>query len=179
MRRLLEDRCECARAAGMALLVALAWDFVGEPPPRWHPVVWCGKLIRRLEQGAPRDRQAQLLYGATMLVVSAPLAWLPALLVHQLAGQARVALMQRGKNMSGDLLYALIEGSALKPFFALRMLADAGRAVRLPLEQHDLPAARQALQCLVSRDRSQLTAELMAAATIESLAENLSDSIVA
>jgi adenosylcobinamide-phosphate synthase len=114
-----------------------------------------------------------------MLVVSAPLAWLPALLVHQLAGQVRVALMQRGKNMSGDLLYSLIEGSTLKPFFALRMLVEAGRVVRLPLEQHDLPVARQALQCLVSRDRSQLTAELIAAATIESLAENLSDSIVA
>jgi adenosylcobinamide-phosphate synthase len=77
------------------------------------------------------------------------------------------------------LLYALIEGGALKPFFAVRMLVDAGRAVRLPLEDGDLPSARLALQSLVSRDRSRLTAELASAAAIESLAENVSDSVVA
>jgi adenosylcobinamide-phosphate synthase len=59
------------------------------------------------------------------------------------------------------------------------MLVDAGREVRIRLERDDVEAARQALQSLVSRDRSQLTPELMAAATIESLAENLSDSVIA
>ncbi len=72
-----------------------------------------------------------------------------------------------------------MEGIGLKPFFALRMLAEAGRSVRLSLEQGDLPAARHALQSLVSRERSELTAEQAGAAAIESLAENLSDSIVA
>lgn len=59
------------------------------------------------------------------------------------------------------------------------MLVEAGRAVRLPLERGDLPSARLALQSLVSRDRSHLTTELAAAAAIESLAENLSNSVVA
>jgi adenosylcobinamide-phosphate synthase len=180
MRSMLKDRHTCA--TNMALLVALAWDLVGEPAARWHPVVWYGKLIRRLEQSAPHTcytRHSQLLYGVAMLAISAPLAWLPALLVHQAAKQARTTFLQHGKPVWGDLLYALIEGSALKPFFALHMLAEAGRTVRLPLEQHDLPTARQALQSLVSRDRSQLTAELVAAAAIESLSENLSDSVVA
>jgi adenosylcobinamide-phosphate synthase len=59
------------------------------------------------------------------------------------------------------------------------MLAKAGQTVRLHLEREDLAAARQALQALVSRDRSQLTEELVSAAAIESLAENLSDSVVA
>jgi adenosylcobinamide-phosphate synthase len=59
------------------------------------------------------------------------------------------------------------------------MLAEAGRSVRLALERGDLTAARHALGNLVSRDRSELTAELAGAAAIESLAENLSDSIVA
>jgi adenosylcobinamide-phosphate synthase len=179
MKKLLEGRFSRARSAGMALLLAFAWDLIGELPARWHPVVWYGKLIRCLEQRAPHGRQSQFLYGAAMLAISAPLAWLPALLVHQVATQARTTLLRRGKHSSGDLLYALIEGSALKPFFALCMLVEAGRAVRLPLEQNNLPLARQALQSLVSRDRSHLTAELMAAAAIESLAENLNDSVVA
>jgi adenosylcobinamide-phosphate synthase len=164
------------RAIGLALLLAFVFDLRGEPPVRWHPVIWLGALIRLLERGAPHGRLPQLLYGAAMPTVAAPLVCVPALLVHQLAARFRAIC---NNALCGDLLYALVEGGALKPFFALRMLADAGRAVRLPLEQHDIPAARQALQSLVSRDRSQLSAELAAAAAIESLAENLSDSVVA
>lgn len=174
MRRIWAGRN--GRAITLALLLALVFDLRGEPPANWHPVLWFGSLIRWLERGAPRGRLPQLLYGAAMPVVAAPLVCAPALLVHQLAVRLRAAC---NSTLCGDLLYALVEGGALKPFFALRMLAEAGRAVRLPLEKHDLPAARQALQSLVSRDRAQLSAELAAAAAIESLAENLSDSVIA
>ena len=162
-----------------ALLVAFVLDRLGEPPANWHPVVWYGRLIARLERVAPAGRVPQLLYGAAMLLLAAPAALLPPLLVQRVAEKARVMASQRGYVLAGDLLYALIEGAALKPFFALHMLVDAGRVVREALEQNDLPAARQALQSLVSRDRSQLSEQLVAAAAIESLAENLSDSIVA
>ncbi len=166
-------------AGSGAVLVAYALDRVGEPPTNWHPVVWYGRLIARLERAAPAGRVPQLLYGAAMLLLAAPVALLPSLLVQRLAEKARVVTSQCGYTFTGDLLYALIEGGALKPFFALYMLSDAGRSVRQALERDDLPIARQSLQSLVSRDRSQLTAELAAAATIESLAENLSDSVVA
>src|SRR5207244_7333545 len=99
--------------------------------------------------------------------------------VHTLAKRSQVEAIRRDSTCSGLVLYALIEGTGLKPCLALRMLAEAGRSVRLALEQGDLPAARHALQSLVSRERSELTAELAGAAAIESLAENLSDSIVA
>jgi adenosylcobinamide-phosphate synthase len=164
---------------GAAVLLAFGLDVLGEPPAAWHPVVWFGKLIRRLERAAPQGRLLQLLYGVVMLVLAAPAAFLPAAIVHLLAKRVRAEAIQRGCTYSGLILYALIEGMGLKPFFALRMLADAGRSVRLALEQGDLPAARHALQSLVSRERSELTAELAGAAAIESLAENLSDSIVA
>ncbi len=168
----------CISSAG-AVLFAFALDRVGEPPAAYHPVVWYGKLIKRLEQAAPQGNSAQLLYGGTMLFLAAPFALLPTLFVHRIALWVRTAAYRRGFTVSGILLYAVIEGSALKPFFALHMLSDAGRRVRLPLEQENLPAAREALQNLVSRDRSQLTPQLVAAATVESLAENLSDSVVA
>jgi len=161
-----------------AVLVALGFDLLGEPPAAWHPVVWYGKLIQRLEQVAPQGRLPQLLYGAFMLMLAAPTALLPAALVHQLAKRVRAAAIRRGCTASGILLYAVLEGMSLTPFFALRMLAQAGRSVRLALEQRNVPAARYALRSLVSRDRSQLTAQLAGAAAIESLAEILSDSIV-
>lgn len=164
---------------GATVLVALGLDILGEPPAIWHPVVWFGKLIRRLERAAPQGHVPQLLYGVVMLVLAAPAAFLPAAILHKLAKRVRAEAIQHGCPSSGLILYALLEGIGLKPFFALRMLAEAGRSVRLSLEQGDLPAARQALQSLVSRERSELTAELAGAAAIESLAENLSDSIVA
>ena len=103
----------------------------------------------------------------------------PVLLMHKLAQQAALSTRLRMGHIYAGVLYACIEGISLKPFFALRMLAEAGRQVRLPLTHDDIPMAREALQSLVSRDRSRLSAELIAAAAIESLAENLSDSIIA
>ncbi len=164
---------------GAAVLVALGLDLLGEPPADWHPVVWFGKVIQCLERAAPRGRIPQLLYGVVMLVLAAPAAFLPVSIVHRLAKRVRAEASRRGCAYSGPVLYALIEGAGLKPFFALRLLAEAGRSVRLSLEQGNLPDARHALQSLVSRERSELTAELAGAAAIESLAENLSDSIVA
>jgi adenosylcobinamide-phosphate synthase len=156
----------------LPILFAAVLDLIGEPPMNWHPVVWYGKLIGRLEQAAPRGRLAQLLYGVCMPICAAILVLPPILLVQFLATRIHLITSQTRWKI-------LIEGSALKPFFALRMLVDAGRGVRRALERGDLPAARLALRSLVSRDRSNLTADLAAAAAIESLAENLSDSVVA
>jgi len=168
-----------ALAEGAAVVVAFGLDILGEPPAPWHPVVWFGKLIRRLERAAPQGHVPQLLYGVIMLVLAAPAALLPATIIHRVAKRVKAETRQRGCTDGGLILSTLVEGIGLKPFFALRMLAEAGRSVRLSLEQGDLPAAQHALQSLVSRERSELTAELAGAAAIESLAENLSDSIVA
>ena len=168
-----------APEAGAIVLVALVLDMLGEPPPAYHPVVWFGKLIRRLERAAPHTRLFQLLYGVVMLVIAAPSAYLLAMIAHAFAKWVRAEASRRGCPASGCVLYVLIEGMSLKSFFALSMLVAAGRSVRRALEQGDLPTARQRLHHLVSRERSQLTAELAGAAAIESLAENLSDSVVA
>ena len=161
------------------MCVALGVDLLGEPPTAWHPVAWYGRLIKHLEQAAPKHPLAQLGYGAGILLLAAPVAILPTVAVQRFARWLGARLIQRGNPAGGSVFYALIMGTSLKPFFALSMLARAGRSVRLCLERDDLPAARDALQSLVSRERSQLTKELAAAATIESLAENLNDAVVA
>jgi adenosylcobinamide-phosphate synthase len=151
----------------LAAAVGLDLAF-GEPPVALHPVVWIGRLAAAMERRAPRGRPiAELAYGAalTATVVAAAAAG-AALLERALAGlpwARRVPLL----------------ALALKPAFALRALLDAAAAVRQPLAGGDLPAARAALRSLVSRDVAGLSAELVAAAAIESLAENASDSIVA
>jgi adenosylcobinamide-phosphate synthase len=62
----------------------------------------------------------------------------------------------------------------------MRTLVGRAREVEAALDAGDLPQAR--LLCgthLVSRDTSELTAPEVAAATIESVAENLSDGVIA
>jgi adenosylcobinamide-phosphate synthase len=123
-----------------------------------------GKLAGVLERRAPaRGRVAPLLAGAAIvLLVAFPFA---------LAGTLPARLPPLLELALGALL--------LKTTFALRALGDAGAAVRRPLERGDLPGARAALGSLCSRDPSRLDGEPLAAAAVESLAENASDSFVA
>ncbi|HEV2655650.1 MAG TPA: cobalamin biosynthesis protein, partial [Ktedonobacteraceae bacterium] len=93
--------------------MAYALDHLGEPPAHWHPVVWYGRLIARLERAAPAGRVPQLLYGAAMLLLAAPAALLPSLLVERVAERARTVASRRGYTPVGALLYALTEGAVL------------------------------------------------------------------
>lgn len=155
-----------------ALLVMAGYlldGLVGDP--RWlpHPVRGIGWLIargeRRLNRGGP---VARLLAGAvltcTVVGVSALVAWgavTGARLIHPLLG---------------DLVTILGIGLLL----ARRSLAEeAGQAVYRPLMDGDLPAARRAVSWVVGRDTDGLDERDVARASIETLAENLSDGVVA
>lgn len=153
----------------IALLpLAVAWDAaLGEPPNALHPVVWMGRLARFLERHAPATGAAgQLTYGAVM--AAAPPA----------AYAASVAAAWRALRRVPPV--ALLVGvPLLKSTFAIGALRRAGEGVRRSLAAGDLPEARLALRSLVSRDPATLAAPLIAAAAVESLAENFGDSIVA
>lgn len=157
------------RRRAVALVVAIALDAaLGEPPSRVHPVVLIGRAISWLEARAPRSgRAAQLAYGAGMALGLPAAAGLVGLGVDRLARSLPAPI--------GILLTA----SLLKPTFAARDLFSHVERIRAPLEDGRLDAARGALQMIVSRDTSSLSADLVAAAAIESVAENASDSFVA
>ncbi len=157
------------RPRPVALLLALVLDrCFGEPPARAHPVVGIGALISVLERHAPEGPRRELAYGAaTALGVTL----FPALV-------ARAALEALEGIRPGPLRLAA-EAWLLKTCFAHRALEEAGRSVAAPLAVGDLPAAREALRALVSRDRAGLEEPGVAAAAIESLAENLGDGFVA
>ncbi len=168
-----------ALAAGLTVCLAAGLDLLGEPPLCLHPVVWYGKLIRQLERFAPQKPQAQFFYGIEMLFLATPVVLVPALLLQKLEERASLHAPRRAMLLQTFVCSVALPAIALKPLFALRMLVDAGRLVREALEDENLVAARDALRSLVSRDRASLDRELIAAAAIESLAENLSDAVVA
>jgi len=159
----------------LALLVALAVDRAwGEPPARWHPVVWMGRYLGWASQRiapAAADAEAPPPWRS---VLAGALAWL---LGAGAVGMAAWAL-QAVIGQLPALLAALGLGLLLKPMLAWRMLADEVRAVEQALGD-SLQAGRQRLSFLVSRDVSRLDAVQVRESAIETLAENLNDSVVA
>ena len=93
-----------ALAEGAAVVVAFGLDILGEPPAPWHPAVWYGKLIQCLARAAPQGRFLQLLYGIVMLILAAPVAFLPAAIVHWLAKRVRAEAIKRGFPCRGRIL---------------------------------------------------------------------------
>lgn len=138
--------------------MAIALDACfGEPPPMLHPVVWMGRCLEALERRAPGGDRGRLVYGAAMAVVG-PLAW---------GGIGWVI-----ERVAPWPVCAL----ALKPTFAGRALLVAAGRVEADLRAGRLEDGRRDLQWLVSRPTADLDPGLVAAAAIESVAENLVDS---
>ena len=154
--------------APLVLAGALALDrFLGEYPAPLHPVVWMGGAISALERVAPRaGRALQLAWGAGVGLA------IPALF----GGAAWLACRA---VRSSPLLSIALEALVLKSAFAVRALGEAGEAVAAPLRRGAVEEARAKLGALCSRDASQLEPPRLAAAAVESLAENTSDSVVA
>lgn len=155
----------------VVLLAGLFDLLLGEPPNRYHPVAWMGTLIGfirwRAEHHASRPRQL-LAWGVGLVAVGLTVSIVAGWLVH--------ALLQELPQFVALIGEALV----LKTMFSIRALADAADRVRSSLARGDLPMARSWLnQHLVSRETSQLDAHQIAAAAVESVAENTSDSIVA
>ena len=154
----------------LVILLALLLDLtLGEPPNRLHPTVWMGKSIafaERLAPGPQRPPSAQFAYGAAM-----------ALLIPTIWGALAWAIAA-GLLALHPLAYIVAAALLLKTTFAVRMLHRVAASVGQLLTAGDLDAARRQMSALVSRDAAQLTAGQMAAAAIESVAENITDSIV-
>lgn len=149
---------------------ALAFDLLlGEPPGRVHPVTAVGKAIEEAsERRLPVDHPVvRLAYGAIMAAV------LPFTLAH--AATAGTAKWERRNRWLG--LAARIY--LLKSTFSVRKLIHEAKAVEFELATQNVEGARERLRSLVSRDRSQLNQRQIISAAVESLAENLTDSIVA
>lgn len=153
-------------------LLALAVDWwLGEPPAAWHPVVWMGKALQswgeRLAPLVPVARDIKLFWHAALV-------WCSLVAIVLIASEVAQHLALMFHEFLAVALLALL----LKPLLAWRMLHDEVLAVEVALGQ-SLPAGRAQLSRLVSRDVSGLTAVQVRESAIESLAENLNDSVVA
>lgn len=153
----------------LAGAVALDLAF-GDPSNRWHPVAWMGRVIaggrRRLTAGRVSTTRLLIAGGCLALITAAGAA---------LAGWS-ITLVARTLGPGGLVL----ECVALWTLLSIRGLAGATREVGGALAAGDLAGARAAVGFhLVSRPTGDLGEGHVASAAIESVAENLADSVLA
>ena len=151
----------------LVFVLAVVLDrLLPEPPSSVHPVVWMGRAITALERWAPESPTLAFLYGcaivAAVVGTSSALAW----------------LVVTALTWVGPLAYVVGGAVALRTTFTVRGLTTAADETRRALEEDRLDEARASLRSLVSRDPSTLSAPLVAASAIESVAENTTDSYV-
>lgn len=148
----------------ITLLGALVLDLaLGEPPNAFHPVAWMGRFIGWGWRHRPlRGKARQFILGGALVTAGVALFSLPWALLTAL-----------------DIpLHWLWSIPLLKLTLSIRALFRAGRKVQEALERGDLSKARRLVGWhLVSRDTSQLSSLLVVAATVESLAENITDGL--
>lgn len=143
----------------------------GDPPNQFHPVAWMGTFLSRMKAifektgGSPQNQFISGLMTTITggIIVGGIGSWLESKINKLPAAPA-------------GFLQAVI----LKSTFTYTGLDRAAGEVQKSLEKKDIGQARKNLgHHLVSRDTNSLTESQISAAAIESVAENVSDSLIA
>ncbi|MFZ5647042.1 MAG: adenosylcobinamide-phosphate synthase CbiB [Bacillota bacterium] len=152
-------------AVFLAYIVDLA---VGDPPRLPHPVVIIGKMISFLER---------LLYnpGPVPGLVNGALT---ALLVVGISYFACAGLLYLIREIS-PLMAAAAEVWIISTTCAARGLAGAARDVLTPLSGNNLSLAREMVGRIVGRETSSMDSGEVVRATVETVAENTVDGVIA
>ena len=150
----------------LILVIALLIDLsVGDPPEkfeRYYPVVWISRLIgvfdHRLKRGdARREKLLGVLYPLLILVIFV----VPCLALFLIPW---------------DTLYIIFGALIFKMTFTITGLERFGRGV---MNAPDVAAKRAAVWRITSRPVERLDDSHLNSAAIESVAENLTDSVIA
>lgn len=160
-------------AGAIALVVAFVLDrWLGEPPMRLHPVVWMGRYLGFMGGAiAPRHAEPSPNWRAFW---AGAMAWYGGAMLCAIAA----FILQHQAMKLHPVLAGLLLGVLLKPMLAWRMLRGEVAQVESALGQ-SLDAGRRQVGRIVSREVMQLDAAQVRESAIESLAENLNDSVVA
>ncbi|WP_432955257.1 cobalamin biosynthesis protein [Micromonospora haikouensis] len=150
-----------ANAAG--LVAGYALDSLLGDPRRWHPVAGFGRAAGALERRVYRpDRAAGAAF--TALAVGVPVL---------VGAAATVGTRHR------PVARAVLVAAATWTVLGGRTLRHEAKVMGRALRGGDVPAARRRLGHLCGRDPSTLDEPELARATVESVAENTSDAVVA
>ena len=190
----------------IVILSALILDLIfGDPPNHFHPLMLMGRWLsfgRRLALDRTLTTRRQFWFGTIWTLIGIGLFAWPFWKLESKRGkkQPNTQKHKNSKTSSPTFYFSSLHPSSfilhplllipsaflraslhpllLKPIFAYRGLRQAVKAVASALANNDLAEARRLLSWhLVSRDTSALSEAEVVGAAIESLAENLTDSL--
>lgn len=151
----------------MILFLAVIIDFlIGDPVYPYHPIRIMGRIIRCEEKfvRAYSDSNRELFWGGLfMLLFNLAIA----------SGVVNLVLF-----FSNRILYTIISVYLIYSSIAARDLIKSANRVKLALHG-PIDEARHALSMIVGRDTTKLNREEIVRATVETVAENTSDGIIA
>lgn len=147
----------------LGLLLGVAADAVFGDPRRFHPVAAFGSSAAALEKRVYADSQAAGVAYSAVLV----------------GGTVALGVAVERVARRHWLTQALATGVATWAVLGGRSLAVEGTSMGRELAEGDLDAARDRLPNLCGREASKLDTLGLARATVESVAENTSDAVVA
>ncbi|HIU64813.1 MAG TPA: cobalamin biosynthesis protein CobD [Candidatus Avacidaminococcus intestinavium] len=156
----------------IAILIAFLLDFaLGDPRNLPHPICLLGNLVAKMEKWARslfgHGQQQLQLAGVFMVIVVLVIAYIVPFFLLQVAGY-----------ISPHLQFA-IEVIMFYQIFAMRSLRDESMAVYNKIMTGDLDASRVQLSWIVGRDTAELSFEEITKATVETVAENTTDGVIA
>lgn len=143
---------------------------VGDPRVNWHPVVLIGRYIAFFEHLLRRPLHStarQRFYGGALVIVVVITCYIVTTLLLLAAGKIHM--------LAGALVAVLLLSSTI----ATKSLAQAGREIYYLLMNDNLADARHKLSWIVGRDTDHLDTSEIVRGTVETVAENIVDGIVA
>ena len=163
-----------------SLLIGWLLDLIfGDPQKLPHPVVWFGKMIATCEhqynKGTHRKLKGALIAIGLILFVFT-LAWM----LRKILGIFALFIFDGTREQVYQIPLLLYIFDALAIFFCLAgtTLIREVREVFLALDR-SLDEGRRQVARIVGRDTSELSAQEVRTAALETLAENLSDGVIA
>jgi len=143
---------------------------VGDPPRLPHPVVLMGRFIACLEKKVRRmvaSSWGLKVIGSGIVIVVVGVSY------------GVTAFIVWGAWQVNFYLYLLVSAWLVASTVAARGLAEAAGAIRQLLLADDLASARQQVGMIVGRDTDTMESEQLVRATVETVAENINDAVVA
>lgn len=145
------------------IFIAILIDLIiGEVPNKIHPVIYMGNFISKLKNYLPATRFSGLLILVTTNFVFAVITFIILLVAMYI----------------NNWLYLILASLILSTTFSINFLIKSIRNIQKDLKE-DINKARKSMSYLVSRNTSELTESRITSAAIETLSENITDSVIA
>ena len=155
----------------VAIFAFIIDTIIGDPRSRFHPVVLIGKLISFLERIYYREEdsdQKKFFCGAILV-----------LLVLFITYDVAAGIIYLSYSIPWEWGTMAVEALLLAFTISPKSLAKAGRGIYALLLTNELDKARKAVGWIVGRDTAKLDESEVARATVETIAENTVDGVIA